>query len=94
MSKQKKDLVWELVQALSKAEKRQFKLYAQRMERNENSKFIALFDLLNKSDCYDEAKILHKKIVTKNQLSNLNYNCVIRLIVRWFYITKGCTSML
>jgi len=71
MSKQKKDLVWELVQVLTKAEKRQFKLYAQRMERNENSKFIALFDLLNKSDCYDEVKILEKKIVTKNQLSNL-----------------------
>lgn len=71
MSKPKKDLVWELVHALSKAEKRQFKLYAQRMERNETSKFIALFNLLNKSEFYDEAKILEKKVVTKSQLSNV-----------------------
>lgn len=71
MSKGKKDLVWELVHALSKAEKRQFKLYAQRMERNADAKFIALFDLLNRCEQYDEQKIIEKKIVSKNQLSNL-----------------------
>lgn len=71
MSKPKKDMVWELIQSMTKAEKRQFKLYAQRMERNQTSKFLALFDLMNQLPAYNEAKVFEKKIVSKSQLSNV-----------------------
>ena len=60
-----------LIKSLSKSEKRQFKLYIGRLGANENAKFINLFGVLEKMDRYNEDQILQKKIVTKQQLSNL-----------------------
>ena len=56
---------------MSKSEKRQFKLYVGRLDVNVDSKFLALFNLLDKLKEYDEDAILKKGIVTKMQLSNL-----------------------
>jgi len=69
MLKEKKDNVFELIKSLSKAEKRQFKLYASRFDKNLSSKFVALFDFINKSESFDEQKFLDKKLVKKEQLS-------------------------
>lgn len=66
-----KDNLFVLIKSLSKSEKRQFKLYIGRLGANENAKFINLFGVLEKMDRYDEELILQKKIVTKQQLSNL-----------------------
>ena len=66
-----KDNLFVLIKSLSKSEKRQFKLYIGRLGANENAKFINLFGVLEKMTRYDEDEILHKKIVTKQQLSNL-----------------------
>ncbi|WP_430411374.1 hypothetical protein [Kordia sp.] len=74
MSNQQKESLFILIKSLSKSEKRQFKLYVGRFEGNTNAKFLALFTFLDKSNVYDEQAILKKKIVTKQQLSNLKAN--------------------
>lgn len=74
MLNQQKDPLFFLVKSLSKSEKRQFKLFVGRLEGNTNSKFLALFNYLDKSDFYDEKVIIKKGIVSKQQLSNLKAN--------------------
>ena len=71
MISQQKDNLFVLVKSLSKSEKRQFKLYVGRLGGNTDSKFLALFNLLDKLKKYDEASILKSGIVKKAQLSNL-----------------------
>ena len=71
MTKEPKDNLFVLVKSLSKSEKRQFKLYVGRLGVNEDSKFLLLFNVLDKMAEYDEQVILKKGIVKKQQLSNL-----------------------
>ena len=71
MTSQQKDNLFVLVKSLSKSEKRQFKLYVGRLGGNTDSKFFALFNLLDKLNKYDENAILKSGIVKKAQLSNL-----------------------
>jgi len=71
MTSQQKDNLFVLVKSLSKSEKRQFKLYVGRLGGNTDSKFLALFNLLDKLNKYDEKAILKTGIVKKAQLSNL-----------------------
>ncbi|WP_142785269.1 hypothetical protein [Changchengzhania lutea] len=71
MTREQKDNVFMLIKSLSKSEKRQFKLYVGRLGVNEDSKFLMLFNILDKLATYDEAVILKKGIVKKQQLSNL-----------------------
>lgn len=71
MTKEQKDNLFVLVKSLSKSEKRQFKLYVGRLGVNEDSKFLLLFNILDKMAEYDEQIILKKGIVKKQQLSNL-----------------------
>lgn len=66
------DPLFQLIQSLSKSEKRNFKLYANRNNASEELKIVQLFDALDKSDIYDEAQILKKHpAIKKQQLSNL-----------------------
>jgi len=74
MPNPQKESLFVLIKSLSKSEKRQFKLYVGRFEGNADSKYLALFNFLDKSLLYDEQAILKKKIVTKQQLSNLKAN--------------------
>ena len=74
MLNQQKEPLFALVKSLSKSEKRQFKLFVGRLEGNSDSKFLALFNYLDKSEHYDEKIILKKGIVSKQQLSNLKAN--------------------
>jgi hypothetical protein len=66
------DILFQLIQSLEKAEKRNFKLYIKRSSAKENLKIIQLFDALDKLHEYDE-KLLLKKLPTieKPQLGNL-----------------------
>ena len=52
---------------MTKSEKRQFKLYVGRLGVNEDSKFLNLFNILDKAASYDEAAILKTGIVKKQQ---------------------------
>lgn len=66
----KKDPLFSLIKSLSKSEKRQFKLYAGRLEGNTQSNFMALFVLIDKIPVYDEKLILAKTGIKKQQISN------------------------
>ncbi len=72
MSKVDNDPLFRLIKTLTKAEKRQFKLYATRAKNDKDLKFIQLFDILDQSAHYDEQVILQKAPALKaSQLSNL-----------------------
>lgn len=81
MTKEQKDNLFVLVKSLSKSEKRQFKLYVGRLGVNEDSKFLLLFNLLDKMITYDEQIILKKGIVKKQQLSNLKAHLYKQILI-------------
>ena len=81
MTKEQKDNLFVLVKSLSKSEKRQFKLYVGRLGVNEDSKFLTLFNILDKLKAYDEAAILKKGIVKKQQLSNLKAHLYKQILI-------------
>lgn len=81
MPKTQKESLFRLVKSLSKSEKRQFKLYVNRLESNTDKKFIALFDLLDKMSTYDEQKIANSKIVKREQLSNVKSHLYRQILV-------------
>ena len=80
MINDQKDNLFQLIKSLTKSEKRQFKLYVGRMGSNNDSKFLNLFNLLDKSSKYSEKLILEKGVVTKQQLSNLKAHLYLSLI--------------
>lgn len=81
MSKTQKESLFRLIKSLSKSEKRQFKLYVNRLESNTDKKFIALFDLLDKMSTYDEQKIANSKIIKREQLSNVKSHLYKQILV-------------
>ncbi len=61
-----------LIKSLTKADKRNFKLYAKRVQSDNDMKFIQLFDVLDKMPELDEEKLIDKLDgIDKGQLSNL-----------------------
>lgn len=61
-----------MVQSLTKAEKRNFRLYARRIQGESDAKFMQLFDLLEKQKEFHEEALLRKmKGANKSQFSNL-----------------------
>ena len=81
MTKEQKDNLFVLIKSLSKSEKRQFKLYVGRLGVNEDSKFLQLFNVLDKLATYDEAIILKRGIVKKQQLSNLKAHLYKQILI-------------
>ncbi|WP_298495647.1 hypothetical protein [uncultured Algibacter sp.] len=81
MTKEQKDNLFVLIKSLSKSEKRQFKLYVGRLGVNEESKFLKLFNILDKIKAYDEDVILKKGIVKKQQLSNLKAHLYKQILI-------------
>ena len=72
MSKRNFDALSLLINSLSKAEKRNFKLQASKTKSSENSKFLQLFNFLDKQEGFDEEKFLARHSdIKKAQLSNL-----------------------
>ena len=56
-TKDQKDNLFSLVKSLTKSEKRQFKLYVGRLGVNSDSKFLNLFNLLDKAkSTYNEVQ--------------------------------------
>lgn len=81
MTTDQKENLFILIKSLSKSEKRQFKLYAGRVEANQNAKFLHLFNFLDRSSHYNEKEILKKNFVTKQQLSNLKAHLYRQILV-------------
>lgn len=81
MTNDQKDNLFVLIKTLTKSEKRQFKLFVGRMGSNSDSKFLNLFNVMDKSDRYNEAAILKKEIVSKQQLSNLKAHLYKQILI-------------
>ena len=81
MVNDQKNSLFTLVKSLNKSEKRQFKLFVGRLEKNTDSKFLTLFNLLDKMDVYDENLIFRKSDISKKQLSNLKSNLYRQILV-------------
>ncbi len=72
MSKAEKDSLYLLIKSMTKAEKRNFKLYANRISTGGQAKFIRLFDLIDQQKELDEETLLQKEsAIKRSQLSNL-----------------------
>lgn len=66
------DQLFKLIKSLTKAEKRNFKLYAKRNQSDDSLKFIKLFDIFDKQKVLDEGAILKAlKLNRKNQYPNI-----------------------
>ena len=81
MTKAQKDNLFLLVKSLTKSEKRQFKLYVGRLGVNTDSKFLNLFNILEKLSAYDEAAILKSGIVKKQQLANVKAHLYKQILI-------------
>ena len=81
MTNDQKDPLFVLVKSLSKSEKRQFKVYVGRLGVNTDSKFLALFNHLDKSETLEEELIVSKGIVKKQQLSNLKAHLYKQILI-------------
>ncbi len=77
----KQDNLFDLIKALTKAEKRNFKLYALRQAGNNDANFILLFDTIDMLGEYDEAKILKKTKIDKRQLPNTKAHLYRQILV-------------
>jgi tetratricopeptide (TPR) repeat protein len=79
-----------LINSLSKAEKRHFRLFVGRHSESEDVLFVNLFDLLDKKGTYDEAVILKKiPAVKKNQLPNLKAHLYKQILISLRLLAKN-----
>ncbi|NNC45464.1 MAG: hypothetical protein HKN99_06235 [Winogradskyella sp.] len=81
MTKDQKDNLFLLIKSLTKSEKRQFKLYVGRLDVNTDSKFLNLFNVLDKAKVYDEKAIIKNGIVKKAQLANVKAHLYKQILV-------------
>src|SRR4051812_2454367 len=84
MHKKTTSALFQLIQSMSKAEKKHFKLYASYYSKNaRDMNYLRLFDVLEKQKEYDEEKIIQKNIVKKERLRALKhylYNLILESI--------------
>ena len=73
-----------IIKSLTKAEKRNFRLYVQRLQSNEDVLYVRLFDILDKIEEYDEDVVLEKMgDIPKSQFVNIKrhlYTQVLNLL--------------
>ena len=85
------DQLFKLVKTLTKSEKRNFRLYAKRVQDSDDLMFLQLFDLIDKMEVFDEAHI-YKKIdkLEKTQFSNLKRHLYKQILIslRLIHINK------
>lgn len=88
----KSEHVFNLVKSLSKAEKRNFRIYAKRIQSNEQLLFLRLFDLIDKQKNFDETETcLNLGISEGVQFSNLKRHLYSQIIasLRMLFKEKG-----
>lgn len=82
MPKQKTDDLIQLINSLTRAEKRHFRLFVKRNQASDDILFLQLFDFLEKRNEYDEALILKRLPgIKKRQLSNLKAHLYKQLLI-------------
>ncbi|MBC7885076.1 MAG: hypothetical protein H7X99_06345 [Saprospiraceae bacterium] len=84
------DLLLQLVNSMTKAEKKSFRLFVNR-DNNANVKlFMQLFDYIDTVKIYKEDELLRKcPLIKKSQLSNLKANLSRQILVNLRYLHKG-----
>lgn len=85
------DQLFKLIKSLTKAEKRNFTVYANRIQDSENLKYMQLFDLMDKQSKLDENQIISNlKDTDKTQYSNLKRHLYKQIMIslRLIYIDK------
>lgn len=81
MSNIKSDHLFLLIRAMTKSEKRFFKLYASRLNTAADKKFVRLFDAFDKQKMHNEEQILlSNNDLSAQQLSNLKAHLYIQLM--------------
>ncbi len=81
MPKVKKTDLFDLIQRMSKSEKRRFKLHAQTSNGDEKL-FVQLFDVIEKMSTFDESQILKKlPRLKKSQLPNMKAHLLKHLLI-------------
>ena len=80
MPRQQTDHLYKLIKSLTKAEKRNFKLYVKRL--GDNIKFLKLFNIIDKQTTYNEEDII-KKVpdIKPSQLPNIKANLTKNLLI-------------
>ena len=82
--------LFKLIKSMTKADKRNFKLYAKRVQGDESLKFIKLFEVLDKMSELDEKKLLDRLPgVNKGQLSNLKRHLYSQILISLRLISIG-----
>lgn len=84
----KRDHLLHLIQSMTRAEKRNFKLYASRYQGD--ATFVQLFDLLNQMDTYDDKAILDALPISPRNLPNHKRHLYQQLLksLRLLYIKR------
>lgn len=80
------DQLFNLVKSLTKAEKRNFRIYTSRFQEGEGMKYMQLFDILDKQKELDE--IVINKRFPKGQLSNLKRHLYSQILISLRLIHK------
>ena len=94
MSKQLTHQLFQLVQNLTKAEKRHFKLYAKRNFGEKDIKFLTLFDLLDKQSTYNSEKIRGNFSGTSiSAISNLKSHLYEQLLISLRLLHRNDSSV-
>jgi len=84
------DQLFTLIKSLTKAEKRNFKLYAKRTQTENSQKFIKLFEILEKQKILDDAAAIKSlKIKSKNQYPNLKRHLYHQILISIKMISKS-----
>ena len=85
-----KHQLWRLINSLHKSEKRNFKIYATRAGGNSESKFVRLFDVLDRMEMPDDNVVVQRMKLTPGQLSNLKRHLYQELLtsLRLIHIKK------
>jgi len=89
MSISKTEDVFVLVKSLTKAEKRSFRLFAERIQDTESLAYMQLFDLLDKQKVIDESFIKSKLKVSSNKYSNLKRHLHEQILISLRHISKN-----
>jgi len=87
-----KDQLFTLIKSLTKAEKRAFTLYVNRLQSGKDSKFAQLFEVMAKLEAYDEEGILKRlPDVKKQHLANLKRHLYKQILtsLRLIHIQKN-----
>ncbi|NJC26527.1 hypothetical protein [Neolewinella antarctica] len=90
MSTAVKDQLWRLVKSLNKAEKRNFKIFATRAGGTAESKFVLLFNSLDKATELDDALVMRRLKLSPGKYSNLKRHLYQELLksLRLIHIDK------